>query len=40
MILQGGVKINRKRITDWRAQIEIKKGIVIQVGKRRFIKIK
>jgi len=40
MILQGGVKINRKRISDWKTQIEIKKGIVIQVGKRRFVKIK
>ena len=40
MILQGGVKINQKRITDWKTQIEIKKGTVIQVGKRRFVKIK
>jgi len=40
MILQGGVKINRKRISDWKTQIEIKKGTVIQVGKRKFVKIK
>ena len=40
MILQGGVKINQKRISDWKTQIEIKKGTVIQVGKRRFVKIK
>lgn len=39
LILQRGVKINGKLEKDWRKVIEIKKGMVIQVGKRRFSKI-
>jgi len=40
LVLQGGVKINKKKQTDWQALINIKKGMIIQVGKRKFIKIK
>ena len=39
LILQGGVKIDSRVQKDWRAVIEIKKGIIIQVGKRRFVQI-
>jgi len=39
LILQGGVKINRKTERDWRKIIEINKGLVIQVGKRKVIKL-
>lgn len=40
LILQGGVKINRKKQNDWQALINVKKGMVIQVGKRKFVRIK
>ena len=40
LILQGGVKIDGKVKNDWKEKIKIKKGQVIQVGKRRFVKIK
>jgi len=39
LILQGGVKINNKVLKDWQKEIKIKKGMVLQVGKRRFVKI-
>jgi len=39
LILQKGVKIDKKIQQDWKAVIEIKKGLIIQVGKRRFAKI-
>ncbi len=39
LILQKGVKINSKVQEDWKAIIEIKKGMVIQVGKRKFAKL-
>jgi len=40
LILQGGVKINKKLKENWREKIKIEDGLVIQVGKRRFVKIK
>ena len=39
LILQKGVKINGKLEKDWRKFIEIKKGMVVQVGKRKFSRI-
>lgn len=39
LILQKGVKIDGKVQKDWQRIIEIKKGTVIQVGKRRFAKL-
>lgn len=39
LIEQGGIKINSKTQQDWRKTIKIKKGEVIQVGKRKFLKI-
>jgi len=39
LILQKGVKINGKVQRDWKKSIEIKKGMIIQVGKRKFIKL-
>lgn len=44
LVLQRGVKIKIKnqkpKIKDnWKEEIEIKKGIVVQVGKRKFIKL-
>jgi len=39
VIEQGGVKIDNDVKNDWKEVVEIKKGSVIQIGKRRFIKI-
>ncbi len=40
LILQGGVKINGLVQKDWKKEIKIKKGMIIQVGRRRFVRIK
>lgn len=40
LVVQRGVRIDRKLETDWRKNIKINKGTVIQVGKRKFIRIK
>ncbi len=39
LILQKGVKINGKIQDNWREVIQIKKGQVLQIGKRKFVKI-
>jgi tyrosyl-tRNA synthetase len=39
LVLQGAVKINDILIDDWQRTINIKKGVVIKVGKRKFIRI-
>lgn len=39
LILQNGVKIGGIVQNDWQKEIEIEKGLVIQVGKRKFVKI-
>jgi len=39
LILQGGVKIDGQKEINWRKTVEIKKGIIIQAGKRNFRKI-
>lgn len=39
LILQKGVKIDKKIQQDWKAVIQIKKGLIVQVGKRRFVKL-
>lgn len=36
---QGGVEIDREKITDPQANINIKNGMIIRAGKKRFIKI-
>jgi tyrosyl-tRNA synthetase len=40
LIEQGGVKIDSQPIKDWRTEIAVKDGMIVQVGKRRFIQIK
>ncbi|MCD6545673.1 MAG: tyrosine--tRNA ligase [Thermotogae bacterium] len=40
LITQGGVRINGEKIIDPFAELEIKNEMVLQVGKRRFFKIK
>lgn len=39
LILQKAVKINGVLKKDWREKIKIGKGMVIKVGKRRFVKL-
>ena len=39
MIEQGALKIDKIAEKDWKKEIEIKKGMIIQVGKRKFAKI-
>jgi len=40
LIEQGGVKIDDSVILGWDKKIKVKNGQIIQVGKRRFVKIK
>jgi len=40
LIVQGGVKIDEEKITDPFAEVEIRNDMVLQIGKRRFFKIK
>ena len=39
LILQKGVKIDKKIQEDWQKNVKPVKGMIIQVGKRKFIKI-
>ncbi len=39
IIEQNGVKVNGKTETDWKGSIPLKKGTIISVGKRKFLKI-
>jgi len=39
LILQRGVKIKGVVQEDWRKTIEIKKGMIVQAGKRKFVKL-
>jgi len=39
LILEKGVKINGKLITDWKEKIKLKNGMIISVGKRKFVKV-
>jgi tyrosyl-tRNA synthetase len=40
LIQQGGVRLNDQVITDIHAMPELKSGSILQVGKRKFVKIK
>ncbi|MBI5465962.1 MAG: tyrosine--tRNA ligase [Candidatus Kerfeldbacteria bacterium] len=39
LVEQGGVKIDGKVISDWRAEISLKPGLITQVGSRKFAKL-
>lgn len=39
LVVQKGVKIDGKVQDDWQKTIEIKKGMVVQAGKRKFAKL-
>ena len=40
LIKQGGVKLNDEVIKDEKAEVKLKGGEILKVGKRRFVKIK
>ncbi|GGE19752.1 tyrosine--tRNA ligase [Marinithermofilum abyssi] len=40
MIKQGAVRINEEKVTDGNAHITVEDGMVVQVGKRKFAKVK
>jgi tyrosyl-tRNA synthetase len=40
MIKQGAVRINEEKVTDGNARITVEDGMVVQVGKRKFAKVK
>ena len=39
LVLQKGVKIDGEVQGDWQKEVNVKKDIIIQVGKRKFVKI-
>jgi tyrosyl-tRNA synthetase len=39
LVEQGGVKINDKKIKDYKEEIVVTEGMIIQVGKRKFAKL-
>ena len=39
LVMQGGVSISDKKITDFKADVSIEDGMILKVGKRKFIKI-
>jgi len=39
LVLQRGIKINGERHEDWKKDVEIKKGMIIQLGKEKFVKV-
>jgi tyrosyl-tRNA synthetase len=40
LIEQGGVKINNEKASDTKAEIDLQDEILLQVGKRKFLKVK
>lgn len=40
LIEQGGVKIDQRPVTDWTKKITAQNNAVLQVGKRRFVRLK
>lgn len=39
LIIQKGIKIDNKVFQDWKGVVETKKGLIIQKGKREFVRI-
>ncbi|MBU3896190.1 tyrosine--tRNA ligase [Patescibacteria group bacterium] len=40
LVESGGVSVNNTKLNDWKAEVVIEDNLIIQVGKRRFIKVK
>ena len=39
LVLQGGVSIDGEKISDVQSSISVKPGMILKVGKRKFIKL-
>lgn len=39
LVEQKGVKIDKEIVDDWKKEIIIEKGMILQVGKRKFVKL-
>ncbi len=39
MIQNGGVRINKEKVSDYNLQVAIVDGLLVQVGKRKFVKV-
>ena len=39
LVEQRGVKIDDAVVDDWKKEITVQNGMVVQVGKRKFVKI-
>ncbi len=39
LVIQKAIKIEGKLKEDWKEQIKIKKGAIVKIGKRRFVKL-
>jgi len=39
LIEQGGVKIDDRIIKNWDEEVDVKNGMIVQVGKRKFVRI-
>ncbi len=40
LVIQGAVKVDGRVEKDWKKEIKIKKGMIIRVGKRKFVKLR
>lgn len=40
LIEQGGVKVDDRVVKEWREKIAIRSGMIIQAGKRKFVRVK
>jgi tyrosyl-tRNA synthetase len=40
LVLQKGIKIGGETQEDWKKIVEIKKGLIVQAGKRKFVRVK
>lgn len=40
MVQQGGVRIDQQKLTDPQAKVDVRDGMVVQVGRRKFAKVK
>ncbi|MFH0818502.1 MAG: tyrosine--tRNA ligase [Patescibacteria group bacterium] len=40
LVEMGGVKINDVKVDNWQKELSVQEGDIVQVGKRKFIKIK
>ena len=40
LVEQGGVRIDSEVRNDWKEKVKVKKGALVQVGKKKFIEIK